>query len=66
MLVEEIERAINLCQKALDLVALTRPGILMQALEQFLFLCKQRCRRPRPQGRCARQYQYPCRWRANE
>jgi hypothetical protein len=65
ILVKEVERLVDLRQATLDLAALMRPGILLQALNQPLFLRKQCCRRPRPNGCCERQYYRPDpRWRA--
>jgi hypothetical protein len=68
ILVKEVECLIDVSQETLDPIALVRPGILSQPLDQFLFLGKQRRRRARLEA--LRERQYPCpdldprRWRA--
>jgi hypothetical protein len=68
ILVKEVECLVDVSQETFDPIALVRPGILSQTLDQFLLLGKQRRRRARLEG--VRERQYPCpvldprRWRA--
>jgi hypothetical protein len=59
MLVKDVERLVDIGQETLNLVALMRPGISVQTLDQSLLSRKKACRRRHLKGCCEGQFPVP-------